>query len=99
MTLLMYQTDSYKTEFDAVITNVDPEARTITLDRSLFYPGGGGQPYDLGKIILDKSEFPVTRVKKAGDDVLHFIGGAGLLPAIGENIHGIIDWDRRYKLM
>jgi len=99
MTQLMYQTDAYKTEFEAVITNVDPAVRSITLDRSLFYPGGGGQPYDQGKILVGNSEYLVTKVKKAGDDVLHFIGGVDLLPAAGEGITGIIDWDRRYKLM
>lgn len=99
MTDLLYQTDAYLKEFDAKITAVDAENRTLVLDRSAFYPGGGGQPCDLGTLTVSGVDFPVTKVKKAGDDVLHFIGGDAALPAVGSPVHGGIDWERRYKLM
>lgn len=99
MTDLMYQTDAYLKEFDARIVGVDPEARTIVLDQSVFYPGGGGQPCDFGTLTVSGVEFPVVKVKKQGDDVLHFIGGDLALPVTGVTAHGIIDWERRYKLM
>ena len=99
MTELLYQTDSYLTEFDATITSVLHEQRTIVLNRSAFYPGGGGQPCDLGFLTVTGVIYPVEKVKKQGDDVLHFLGGKEHLPAIGSAAHGTLDWARRYRLM
>ncbi len=99
MTNLLYQTDSYLKEFDAEILRVDADSRTLVLDQTAFYPGGGGQPYDLGWVRVDGREYPVTKTKKRGADVLHFIGGDAELPEVGTSVHGEIDWDRRYKLM
>ena len=99
MTDLLYQTDSYLKEFDAVVTSVDSEARTVVLDRSAFYPGGGGQPNDTGQLTLGDTIYPVTKVKKQGADVLHFLGGDAPLPQVGAQVHGQIDWERRYLLM
>jgi len=100
MTELLYQTDSYLNEFDATVTAVDAEARAVVLDQSAFYPGGGGQPNDTGLLTsAGGPEYPVTKVKKQGSDVLHFIGGDDPLPQVGEKVHGQIDWDKRYLLM
>ena len=99
MTELLYQTDAYLKEFDAKITSIDQEARTVTLDQSAFYPGGGGQPCDFGEIVINGHAFQVAKVKKLGDDVLHFISGSDEMPAVGAVVHGVIDWDRRHKLM
>jgi misacylated tRNA(Ala) deacylase len=44
-------------------------------------------------------EYPVTKVKKQGEDVLHFVGGDAKLPMVGQSVRGIIDWERRHKLM
>lgn len=99
MTDLLYQTDSYLQEFDAAIINTMPEGRAVALDRSAFYPGGGGQPCDFGSLTIAGVLYPVKKVKKQGDDVLHFLGGAAPLPAIGAASHGTLDWVRRHKLM
>lgn len=99
MTELLYQTDSYLQEFDSTITSVLTEERAVILDRTAFYPGGGGQPCDFGTLTFDGITHPVNRVKKQGEDVLHFLGGEGPLPAPGGASHGKLDWDRRYKLM
>ena len=99
MTELLYQTDAYLKEFDAVITDVDAEARAVVLDRSAFYPGGGGQPCDLGSLEVSGMIHVVDKVKKQGDAVLHFLGGATPLPAVGSASRGTLDWARRYKLM
>jgi misacylated tRNA(Ala) deacylase len=100
MTELLYQTDSYLKEFDATVTAVDAESRTVVLDQTAFYPGGGGQPNDIGQLAsASGTEYPVTKVKKQGADVLHFLGGEAPLPQIGEKVHGQLDWDRRYLLM
>lgn len=98
MTNLLYQTDSYLNQFSAVITAVDPDGKSVILDQSAFYPGGGGQPCDFGLIKAGEVEFSVSKVKKQGDDVVHFLG-EGQLPEPGTPIDASIDWDRRYKLM
>lgn len=99
MTDLLYQTDATLREFDARVIAVDPEARTVTLDRSAFYPGGGGQPCDFGVLRADGVDYPVGKVKKQGEDALHFLGGTAPLPAMGASAHGTLDWERRYQLM
>ena len=99
MTELLYQIDSYLKEFDATVTAVDAESRSVVLDRSAFYPGGGGQPNDTGQLSFSGTIYPVEKVKKQGTDVLHFIGGEMSLPSIGSQGHGKIDWERRYQLM
>jgi misacylated tRNA(Ala) deacylase len=98
MTELLYQTDSYLKEFDATITAVDSENRAVVLDRSAFYPGGGGQPCDFGTLNIGEGKYPVEKVKKQGDEVFHYWGG-NELPELGKKIHGTLDWERRYKLM
>jgi misacylated tRNA(Ala) deacylase len=98
-TELMYQTDSYLKSFDARVTAVDEENRGIALDRSAFYPGGGGQPADRGALTANGVTYNVTRAKKIGDEVFHFVDGDASLPAVGTQVHGEIDWERRYKLM
>lgn len=99
MTELLYQTDSYLQEFDAYISAVQAELRAVTLDRTAFYPGGGGQPCDVGSLEVNGILYPVERVKKQGDNVLHFLGGAAALPAEGADARGALDWTRRYRLM
>ncbi|HET6822347.1 MAG TPA: alanyl-tRNA editing protein [Anaerolineales bacterium] len=99
MTELIYQTDSYIKEFDAEVTSVLPEERVVVLNRTAFYPGGGGQPCDLGTLIVDGVTYPVNKVKKQGDDLLHFLSGDTALPAVGSAAHGRLDWERRYRLM
>jgi misacylated tRNA(Ala) deacylase len=93
MTELLYQMDSYAQEFDATVLSTLAEDRAVVLDRTAFYPGGGGQPNDTGML----NGQAVTRVRKSGEDVLHILEGD--LPGIGARVHGVINWDRRYKLM
>jgi misacylated tRNA(Ala) deacylase len=106
MTALLYQTDSYLREFEAAVGAVDAETGRVALDRSAFYPGGGGQPGDVGTLTFaqtfevsetSKVSAVVTQVKKEGDLVWHWLNGG--LPAVGQAITGSIDWERRYQLM
>jgi misacylated tRNA(Ala) deacylase len=99
MTTLLYQTDSYLKEFSATITSVEVESRAVVLDQSAFYPGGGGQPCDFGTLTVGDVSYPVEKVKKQGDDVLHFLGGTSALPAPGSAASGTLDWVRRHQLM
>ena len=95
MTEPLYHTDAYLKEFDATITAVD--GNKIALDRTAFYPGGGGQPNDVGTIALGDQNWTVIKVSKQGADIWHELDREA--PPIGGVIHGVIDWDRRYKLM
>lgn len=99
MTELIYQTDAYLKEFSAIVTFVDAATRAVMLDRSAFYPGGGGQPCDFGVLEVNGVKYPVEKVKKQGDDVLHFLGGAEPLPAPNSASTGTLDWVRRHQLM
>jgi misacylated tRNA(Ala) deacylase len=99
MTDLLYQTDSYLREFDAKAVAVEAETRAVVLDRTAFYPGGGGQPCDTGRLTIGGVTYRVERVKKQGDNALHFLGGDASLPAIGAAAHGQLDWEHRYQLM
>ena len=99
MTELLYQTDSYLKEFDANIMAVVPAERAVILDQTAFYPGGGGQPCDFGTLTIEGITYPVIKVKKQGDDVLHVLGGDTPLPEVGSAARGTLDWARRYELM
>jgi len=98
---LLYLRDAYLTEFDATVIEVREGA--VALDRTAFYPTGGGQPHDTGTLIsvtilASPGGLVVTDVRKEGDLVWHSVG-EGDLPSIGAGVHGVIDWDRRHRLM
>lgn len=95
MTELLYQTDSYLREFDAVVTAMD--GNRVALDRTLLYTRGGGQPSDFGVLRCDDEEWRVVDSKKQGADVWHRLDRPGL--ALGARVHGLLDWERRYCLM
>jgi misacylated tRNA(Ala) deacylase len=97
MTELLFQTDSYRREFTATVVAVHPEEGAIALDRTAFYPGGGGQPNDLGLVRIQDQTHAVTRVKQQSGQVWHWLDGQ--LPAVGTAVTGHLDWERRYKLM
>jgi misacylated tRNA(Ala) deacylase len=89
----LYATDAYVREFDAVVTGL--EGRRIALDRTAFFPGGGGQPCDLGTL----AGLPVENVKREAGVVWHELGGDGQPPAEGAAVTGKLDWERRHALM
>lgn len=99
MTKLIYQTDSYIHDFNAIITGIDPENRSVILDQTAFYPGGGGQPPDSGYLVAKATKYPVKRARKIGNDVFHYLEGADPLPDVGEQVNALIDWGHRYNLM
>jgi misacylated tRNA(Ala) deacylase len=91
----LFQTDAYVREFDATVTSV--EDATVTLDRTAFYPGGGGQPHDLGSLSAGETELGVTKVSRDGGRILHELDGTP--PSEGTSVTGSLDWDRRHALM
>src|SRR5438270_7024032 len=94
-TELLYLTDAYLRSFKAQVVDSDPDGRRVAVDRSSFYPTGGGQPHDSGTL----AGLPVVDVRKEGDTVWHTVGGDGQLPAVGDEVDGEIDWERRHALM
>ena len=95
MTKFLCYEDSYLKQFDARVVAVTP--RGVVLDRSAFYPGGGGQPSDSGVLIAGDQEYRVAKVSRAEGSFVHEL--AGDRPPEGSLVHGVIDWDRRYQLM
>ncbi|HEY1291714.1 MAG TPA: alanyl-tRNA editing protein, partial [Chloroflexota bacterium] len=92
----LYSTDAYVRAFDATVAEVTPEGWLI-LDRTAFYPTGGGQPHDLGTLTWEGGSASVLEVRKAGGQVVHRLEGQA--PPVGSSVHGDIDWERRYALM
>jgi misacylated tRNA(Ala) deacylase len=95
MTEQLYQTDSYLKEFEATVTATD--GQSVALDRSAFYPAGGGQPNDLGTLTWAGGSANVVKVKRQGADVWHTLDGDA--PLEGTVVRGMLDWERRYQLM
>ena len=95
MTELLYHTDSFVKSFDAEV--VDTVAGGVVLDRTAFFPGGGGQPNDVGWLIVDGDRREVPKVKRQKSQIVHSLDDP--LPAVGTTVRGELDWDRRYALM
>jgi misacylated tRNA(Ala) deacylase len=85
-------------EFEAYTIGLIPESNGVILDQTAFYPGGGGQPSDNG-LLKGRLEYPVTKIQKTQDGILHILPPDTPLPAINEKIQGIINWERRFQLM
>ena len=95
MTELLSNTDSYIQEFDAVV--VEAVDKGVVLDRTAFFPGGGGQPSDTGVLKHGDNEYAVTKLSRSDGRLLHGLDRG--TPPVGESVHGVIDWERRYPLM
>jgi misacylated tRNA(Ala) deacylase len=95
VTELLYLTDSYLKEFEATMVAV--ESNRVALDRTAFYPGGGGQPADQGRMLWDNGESRVIKVKKQEDQVWHGLDVEP--PPVATLVRGVLDWEHRYKLM
>ena len=96
-TELLYLRDAYLTEFDATVVDVRDGA--VALDRTAFYPTGGGQPHDIGTLAAGDAAYTVVDVLKDGDLVWHTVADGVGSPAVGDTVHGTLDWDRRHRLM
>jgi len=96
LTKALYLEDSYLRECDATVVKVT-DGRYIVLDQTVFYPKGGGQLWDTGKMIRGDDVFNVIYVGKFGGEISHEVDREGL--RVGDRVHCVIDWDRRYKFM
>lgn len=100
---LLFRDDPYQVEAEAVV--VAAGADGIRLDRTLFYPNGGGQPGDSGALTWDGGTVPIIDARKAdalverGNQVLHIPAPDAALPPVGTRVTQRIDWQRRYRHM
>lgn len=101
MTEAVFSTDAYSQVCTATIIGADTTG--IRLDRTIFYPMGGGQPGDTGQLILaDGRSIPIADTRKGDigpDDIIHVPAVGSMLPAAGTIVTAVIDWDRRHRLM
>jgi misacylated tRNA(Ala) deacylase len=98
MTDELFRKDSYLQECDAKVVAVGDQA--VAVDRTVFYPLGGGQPGDSGSMSWSGGSTRVvdTRYGDSGE-ILHLVEDDSSLPAVGETVHLELDWDRRYRHM
>ncbi|MGH9118008.1 MAG: alanyl-tRNA editing protein [Acidimicrobiales bacterium] len=99
-TELLFLRDAYRRVIDATVIAV--EGDRVALDRTVFYPTGGGQPHDTGTLSWTaddaaSGQAEVTDVQKEGPMAWHTVEGP--VPPVGTTVHGEIDWDRRHALM
>ncbi len=93
----LYYKDQYMREFEAKTLKVIKN-EFVVLDKTCFYPEGGGQPADTGYLFFDGNKVKVVDVKKVGRVIVHKIKGANT-PEEGSKVKGIINWKKRYSLM
>lgn len=99
-TLPLFREDAYLRACEARVVSAGPEG--IVLDRTVFYPTGGGQPGDSGTLLLDDGSSLAIHEARKGETpeaVLHLPAGDGPLPAPGARVTAEIDWQRRYRHM
>ncbi len=100
MTEYLYYHDAYQQTFEATVTAVQDNDGIVrvALDRTAFYPGGGGQPHDTGWLVINDQRYAVSKLKKEGSELWHTLDN-GPAPATGAHVQGELDWARRYRLM
>jgi misacylated tRNA(Ala) deacylase len=98
MTDELFRSDSYMKNCDATVVAV--ENATITVDRTVFYPLGGGQPGDTGSMNWSSGNATIvdTRYGENGA-IVHVIEEGGSLPSTGDTVQLELDWERRYRHM
>jgi misacylated tRNA(Ala) deacylase len=95
VTELLCQHDAYVKTFEASVTGVSENG--VALDRTVFYPTGGGQPCDFGLLRCGERVWQVKQVRRVKGEIWHQVEGEP--PNVGDQAEGEIDWERRYQLM
>jgi misacylated tRNA(Ala) deacylase len=98
MTEELFRGDAYLKACDAVVVAVAGGA--VVLDRTVFYPEGGGQPGDRGTLRLGETDIAIVDARKdASGAILHVAADGASVPAPGTTVRAEIDWDYRYRHM
>ena len=95
-------TEAYARSVEATVRHVETgDAALVVLDRTVFYPGGGGQPSDRGLLLRasDGRTWTVRGARKAGGEITHELEPDGDPPAVGDRLRVDLDWARRFALM
>ncbi|GAA1091178.1 alanyl-tRNA editing protein [Nocardiopsis composta] len=104
----LFAVDAYRRSFDSTVLAVDREQNRVALARTAFYPGGGGQPHDVGTLRWDGGSARVTRVKRDAGRIWHWLdaedpssaeASRAPLPSASTEVLGELDWERRHTLM
>ncbi len=101
MTEDLFREDAYLKSCEAVVVGVN-ERGGILLDRTVFYPTGGGQPGDSGSLTLEDGTSLQISTTVYGDslaEIIHVPEDGQSIPAVGTKVTAAVDWERRYKLM
>jgi len=99
MTRPLFREDAYLQESMAVVTGITP-AGGVILDQSLFYPQGGGQPGDLGRVEWDGGAFDLENtIKGEGAEIVLLPQEGNAVPPVGATVRSTLDWERRYRHM
>lgn len=96
MTEKVYLVDSYLEELEAKVVSVN--INDVVLDKTIFYPAGGGQPNDTGLLVINGIEYKVMDLRKNGADIIH-VCDKPVTAKSGDIAKCMIDWDRRYPCM
>ena len=102
MTDAIASRDAYARTVEATVIAAEPgeEGALVTLDRTVFYPGGGGQPADAGRLVgADGRSWVVTRAARSGGSIVHQLEAGVEAPTVGSTVTAEIDWARRHLLM
>jgi misacylated tRNA(Ala) deacylase len=94
----LFAIDAYLRDFGATVDEMDPEQGRVLLGRTAFYPGGGGQPYDVGTLRWGDRTAAVTKVGRDQGRIWHWLD-TDELPAPGTDVQGELDWQRRHLTM
>ena len=96
-TIPLYYKDPFQREFQAKVIGI-VDGKFVVLDQTCFYPEGGGQPGDIGTLLRTAgTSLKIVDTQKVARVILHEVEGQ--MPAVGEQVRGSIDWDRRVSLM
>lgn len=98
MTDELFREDSYLQECDATVVAIDDGA--LILDRTVFYSLGGGQPGDTGTVTWDGGQAAIVDTRYGeGGTIRHILEEGAPMPSVGDSVHAVLDWDRRYRHM
>jgi misacylated tRNA(Ala) deacylase len=95
----LFAVDAYLREFEAVVDEIDADGHRVALRRTAFYPGGGGQPHDVGTLHWSDGAAQVTRVGRERGRIWHWLDSSAPLPDPGAEVSGALDWPRRHLTM
>lgn len=99
LTELLFMTDSYLTRFDATVTKISDDKLNVYLDRTAFYPGGGGQPNDEGILKFENQVLKVVKVSRDKDREIYHRLDKPIEITLGAEVNCEIDWVKRHKIM